>query len=442
MTPSAPQQYDRRRLFLIGVLALFTAALSASLRAAVANDIRLSFLEPVDTLRSAALVGQALGVSFLGFAATLFLASPLVDAIGMKRLLVGAASAFVGGTLLVVFAGSLADGMGVFWVIWAGMLLCGVGWGCVEAAINPMTTSLYPEDKTHRLNVLHAWWPAGLIVGGLVGVGMARLGLDWQLALSLVIVSAVVFGFLCLGTEFPQTERRRAGISFGDMLQETLRRPSFLIWFGAMFLTAASELAPGQWVDLALTHTVGMRGILLLVYVSGMMFVLRHFAGPLAHRLSDVGLLWVSGGLASLGLFMLSAADSPVTALVAATVWGAGVCFMWPTMLAAVAERYPRGGSWMIGLMGSAGALSIYFVLPRMGALFDRVKIEQAGGAEAFAKLSGTGLEDVLAIAARESFRAVAYVPLVLLVVFGVIWLVERRGRRVGTGAVAEDARG
>jgi MFS family permease len=429
--PTSTPSLDRRKLFAIGVSALFTAALSASLRAAVANDIRLEFLEPVDALRSAALIGQALGIAFLGFAVTLFVVSPLLDALGMKRVLLTACFAFILGTVVTMFAGQVATGMAVYWLIWAGMLICGIGWGCVEASINPMTTALYPEDKTHRLNVLHAWWPAGLIVGGLLGVGFGRMGWSWQIALGAVIVTAVACAIMCLGTAFPQTERATAGVPFSEMLKETLRRPSFFIWFGAMFLTAASELAPGQWVDIALSHTVGMRGILLLVYVSGLMFVLRHFAGPLAHRLSPLGLLWGSSAVAALGLYLLSAADSPITALVAATIWGLGVCFMWPTMLAAVADRYPRGGAWMMGLMGSAGALSSYFVLPQLGAIFDRVKLDAAGGAEAFSTLAGSELQSVLAIAARESFRAVAYVPLVLIVVFGLVWLWERRGRRV-----------
>ncbi|MBL4603951.1 MAG: hypothetical protein JKY84_14495, partial [Emcibacteraceae bacterium] len=122
-----------------------------------------------------------------------------------------------------------------------------------------------------------------------------------------------------------------------------------------MFLTAASELAPGQWVQVALTHTVGMPGILLLVYVSAIMFVARHFAGAIAHKISPVGLLWFSALFTSIGLYMLSLANSPITGFIAATVWGVGVCFMWPTMLASAAERYPRGGAWAIGLIGSAG---------------------------------------------------------------------------------------
>ena len=105
------------------------------------------------------------------------------------------------------------------------------------------------------------------------------------------------------------------------MFKEVLR-PFFILWFLCMFLTAAAELAPGQWVDMALTRTVGMKGIWLLVYVSGLMFVMRHFAGPLAHKLSPVGLLWISCLLASIGLLLLSVANSKITGLLAATVWG------------------------------------------------------------------------------------------------------------------------
>jgi MFS family permease len=209
------------------------------------------------------------------------------------------------------------------------------------------------------------------------------------------------------------------------MFKELLK-PMFLVLFCSMFLTAASELAPGQWVDLALTRTVHMQGILLLVYVSGIMFVARHFAGPISHKLSPIGLLWISCLLASLGLVLLSVANSPVTGILAATVWGCGVCFMWPTMLATASERFPRGGALLMGLMGTAGTLSITFVLPQMGKIFDTKKVELAGGDAAFKALTGDKLDQVLGMASQASFQAVAILPAILLIVFGAIWLYDR----------------
>jgi hypothetical protein len=101
---------------------------------------------------------------------------------------------------------------------------------------------------------------------------------------------------------------------------------------------------------------------------------------------------------------------------------------MWPTMLAAVSRRYPRGGSWAIGIVGVAGALAIYFVLPQIGKIYDQAKLEAAGGDAAFAALQlGPALSHVLAFAAEQSFQAIAVVPVVLFVIFGLLWLVERR---------------
>src|SRR5690606_32844667 len=193
---------------------------------------------------------------------------------------------------------------------------------------------------------------------------------------------------------------------------------------------AAAELAPGQWVEMALSRIVGMQGILLLVYVSVLMFVLRHFAGPIAARISPIGLLAAGGLLAALGLYGLSATASAPMAFLFATLWGAGVCYMWPTLLACVGDRYPRGGALFLGLMGFAAGMSIQFVLPAMGALFDQVKVELAGGVERLALMEGPELDIILRAASVESFRMVALLPALLVPVFIGMAFYERWRRR------------
>lgn len=429
---------NRQRLFWLSVLALFTASMSASLRAAVASSLKAQWIDPVAPISAGEMIGAALGSAFLGFSITVFVVSAVLDRIGIRRVLIGCGIAFLIGTTLIVGAGLFASGMAVYHLVWLGMLLSGIGWGFAEASINPLTARLYPEDTTHRLNVLHAWYPGGLIVGGLAGVFLAPL-LPWQAIMALVFLPAVLVIMIAATTRFPEPPAAAGERAMKDMMLEVVRRPSFFIWFGAMFLTASSELAPGQWIDVALSNRVGMRGILLLVYVSALMFVFRHFAGRIAGRLSNPGLLWVSSLLAAIGLFLLSQAQSPVSAILASTVWGLGVCAMWPTMLASVAERYPRGDSWALGLVGSAGALASFFVLPRLGEMFDAAKVELAGGPDAFTKLTGPALTAVEDAAASQSFARLTFVPLTLLIVFGVIWLAERRAARK-TGGLAEGA--
>jgi len=319
-----PAAYNKTRLFAAGAVALTMSGINASLRANTAADLQRIFLDPIDKVRSAEMIGSILGLPFLGYAVTIAIGSPLLDYIGMGLLLPLSGVLMSIGMLIMMFAGSLASGAGVYSALWAGALVTGVGWGLVETVTNPMVASLYPNDKAGKLNAVHAWWPGGLVIGGLLGVAMSRFGLDWQTKLGVVFIPAALLVVLCVGLKFPPTERVAAGVSVRDMFKELLN-PLFFVLFASMFLTAASELAPGQWVDLALSRTVHMPGILLLVYVSGLMFLMRHFAGPLVEKISPVGVLWFSCLGAALGLIGLSVANSPVTALLAATVWGTGV---------------------------------------------------------------------------------------------------------------------
>lgn len=430
---TAPNQ---RAIFWICVLALFTAALSFSIRTGASAAIKVALFDEAVPLRSGEMIAAALGNSFLGFALSLLVISPLLDVIGAKRVILFASACFVIGPLLILLSPLGGDIDAVYSRLTIGMVVCGLGWGATEGAINPVTTAIHPDDKTAKLNMLHAWWPAGITIGGLVSLLLLEhLGLSWRVLIALISVPGVALGVLALTQEFPKTESTRMGVPFGEMLAEPFKRPGFWIFPSIMFFTASAELAPGSWVDVALTQTVGMPGILVLVYVSAIMFVMRHFAGGLEHRFSDMGLLCVSTVPAALGLYGLSVASSPFAALFAATLWALGVCFMWPTMLAASARRFPRSGPWGIGIVGFAGAMAIYLVLPEIGKIYDRAKLERAGGEEAFAVLqAGPEMQQVLAYAAERSFQIIALVPVVLSFVFGAVWLFERRHRTRGMG--------
>ncbi len=422
-------QYNPAMLFFVSCVALATTAFIFSLRAAIMGDLEGAFAMDAET------IGKATASAFLAFAIAIAVGSPMCDVVGMGNLLRLAALLNIIGVLMVIFTGSLTGIASPFWILWLGMFLAGLGNGLVEAVINPLIASIYRDDKTHKLNVLHAWWPGGLIIGGLIGFGLGKLDVSWQAKFGVCLIPAVIYGLMVLAMRFPPTERVACGVPTRAMWLETLR-PFFLVFWLCMFLTAATELGPNQWVEATLTKTIGFSGLLVLVYVSALMFILRHFAGPLAHRLSPVGLLWVSSLLAGIGLLALSVAKAPVTALVASTIFGAGVCYMWPTMLAVISERCPKGGALSMGLMGTAGQLSIFFVLPLFGKVYDfyTQKFLPAGvqlqslledikngvaGAEAT-------LEPARAAAVQYPFQYIAVLTIVLLIAFGIVWLRDR----------------
>jgi MFS family permease len=422
-------QISRARIFVLALMALFTAGAAVSLRAATAVHMRMDYLDTLDKARAGEMIGTVLGAAFAGFAITLFLVSAVLARVGFGRALTAAAVLLFLGFVIVGHANAL--GVSRYHGLLIGMVVQGLGWGLVETVINPLTSALYPEDRVSRLSILHAWYPAGVVTGSLIGLFGDSAGLSWRLMYVPLAILCVIFGVMAMKERLPDVSLSTdAPVTPGEMIKATLQSPTIFIWVVLMMFTASTEFAPGQWVDVALSQIVGMRGILLLAYVSGLMFVMRHFAGPLVKRLSNVGLLIFSAGFATVGLYGLSLAQGPVGALVAATGWGFGVCYFWPTMLATVAERYPRSGTMVFGLMGSAGALSTYIVLPTLGAIYDRAKLAAAGGdAQLAANAQGQQLHDILTAAAAASFRAVALIPLCLVVIFSLIALHDRMRR-------------
>ena len=356
---------ERKRLFVASCFALLTTAMVFSIRAAVLDDLGAHFHVNKE------LVGIFAGKAFLGFAAAILIGGPLCDALGMRTLLGVAWLLHVSGVLLTIFAPS-------YGVLESATFIVGLGNGLVEGVINPLIATVYADEKTHKLNMLHAWWPGGLIIGGLSAYALTKLGFGWQIKMGIILIPAIVYGLMTVGQKFPSTERVASGVSAGEMVREALR-PMFLLLAFCMVLTGATELAPSQWMESVLRNIAHTPGILVLVYISGLMFVMRFFAGPIAKKVSPVGLMLGCSALSSIGLFALSYAHNAVTAFAAATVFGIGVCYFWPTMLGITSEQFPKGGALLLGLMGAIGNIAVDRALPLMGRIYD-----QYGAAQAF----------------------------------------------------------
>ncbi len=416
--------YNPRRLFVASCLALITSAFSFQMRQNVADDMGADFF------LTKQVVGSLMGGQFLGMALAMLVFSPLCDSMGMGKVLGLAWLSHLVGISGTIFAkevaaqgmaSSLASGLAglsgwmtnsfkyslmpdvpgtntAFWVLWLAAFLIGAANGLVEVAINPLSATIYPEQKTHKLNVLHAWWPGGLIIAGLIAlyfvnplfgqstevfnniytIDPAKLGIadfikpmhSWQFKYGLVYVPLLLYGLLSIGQRFPATERVQANVSTGMMFLQILR-PMFIIWAFCMLLTASTELGTNSWMQSVVTRTAHVSGTLVFIYITLLMFVLRFFAGPIAHKLSPVGMLFVCSILTAGGLYWLSYATNGVVVFAAATVFGVGITYYWPTMLGVTAERFPKGGALLMGLMGCVGNLAISQVTPLMGAVYD-----------------------------------------------------------------------
>jgi MFS family permease len=345
-----------QRLFVASCIALLATAMSFAIRGDIMGELELAFgLDKVQ-------LGWISGAAFWGFGLSILFGGTLCDLLGMGRLLKLAAVGHIAGVLLTVFATD-------FTMLFAATVVIGIANGFVEAGINPLIATLYRENKTARLVKLHAWFPGGIVIGGVLAFGFTQLGLGWQAKMLLMLLPSAIYAAMFFAQRFPDTERKAAGVSTAAMYSE-LKRPLFLVVFVCMWLTAATELGPGQWVSNIFNevmHSTLQAGVLLLVWINGIMYALRQFGGGLAHRLSPVTLVAVTAPIAALGLWLFGRADTPVLAFAAAALLAVGTAFWWPTMLGLTSERFPRGGALALAMVGAAGAFSTAVAGPVMG---------------------------------------------------------------------------
>ncbi|MCH7920506.1 MAG: hypothetical protein IIC50_21310, partial [Planctomycetes bacterium] len=298
------------------------------------------------------------------------------------------------------------------------------------AVANPLVATLFPKNKMHYLNILHASWPAGMVLGGMVGwfLGDEGLGWHWKTQLGLYLVPTVIYGFMFLGQSMPKSGASEKGLSIGEMFQQigilggTVVAVALGMFFNSLGIMGIGAIA--LVVIMLITHTHGERGdtqlvlgawllfvlfithamvgavelgtdqwiqnitgnILtpelgkqLFVFTSLIMFGLRFCADFIEKRLglSPLGILCICAGLAVVGLQMTSHITTLAGALVALTVYAVGKTFFWPTMLAVVGDRFPRTGAVAMSIMGGIGMMSAGLIgSPGLGYAKDRFSDE------------------------------------------------------------------
>jgi MFS family permease len=411
----------RDKLFVASCLALLVTSLSFGIRAGILSRLGVEFQLNAQQL------GTIAATAFWGFPLAIVIGGMIVDIIGMKNLLIGAFIFHLVGILLTIFAGG-------YWSLFISTLCIGIANGTVEAACNPLVATLFPDNKTTRLNYFHLWFPGGIVIGTLLVFLFDKIGLGWQVQVGVMIIPTLIYGYLFSKLTFPKTERVASGISTGEMYRSLLN-PLFIVMIILMFGTAITELFTGQWIDVLLRN-VSDNAILLLTIETGVMVLGRAFAGPIVHKFSPTGVLLMSAIFSALGLYLLGHTTGN-TLFIGALVFGIGVCYFWPTMLGFVSENLPKTGAVGMNFMGGAGmfAVSVYMIF--MGRHYDTLvadKLPPGADVKVYTEAaSGTEMATALADAKRAAGPAIInttlVIPLMLIVAFTIL-LLYMRGKK------------
>lgn len=406
------------RLFWGCFIALITTSFAFITRAFLVND---PGLWPTEFGLDKVQAQELFGAGIWPFAISIILFSLVIDRIGYRAAMVISFGCYAAYAALALSAygvihenGQQLSGAALvearaaaFRLLYWGSVILGLGNGTVEAFINPVVATMFNRDKTKWLNILHAAWPGGLVLGGVLTIALgARVSADWRVLVYLLALPAVVYLVMLIRARFPLNERVAAGASYRQMLAEfgvlgaaiagflvikqlglvfgwsdlavwgllllllvaygatcrSLGRPLLILLCVIMIPLATTELG----TDGAITgimeeplRNAGHNPLWVLIYTSAIMMVLRFFAGPIVHKLSPLGLLAACATLAIVGLYWLSQAQGLIAIFAAATLYGFAKTFFWPTTLGVVAEQTPRGGALTLNGIAGIGMLSV-----------------------------------------------------------------------------------
>lgn len=429
-TESASPGFNEKMLFWASFLTLIAAGIGFSVRAAILKDWGQQFGFTQSEL------GGITGGGLFGFGMTIIVLSFIADSVGYGRLMVLAFALYILSAIVTFAATPVFASTGrkdlAYWCLFIGAWLFSLANGTCETVINPLTATLFPRNKTHWLNILHAGWPGGLILGALVTLGFNKYGggdtgnIRWEFKLGVFLIPVLLFGLMMLGRRFPKSEAASRDVSVKDMMGEIgfLGVGVVIFFLGMLLTTVILPAIPESWVKMdeqtiwgvgwgtalvvwliyavasgfrlghfvlavlyvlhALVGYVELgtdswitnigteiltgsealssenQALIAFIWTNFLMFSLRFFAGPIVHKISPLGLLFVSSLLGTAGLVLFSQPfiNSFLLWLVVSTIYAIGKTFYWPTLLGVISERYPRGGALALGFSGGIGMLS------------------------------------------------------------------------------------
>ncbi len=403
---------------------LLWAGFTAILAAGVGFGIRGGILANwgADFGFTAQVLGAISGAGFTGFCFGIIVGGLVCDRIGYGKLVIAAFALHVLSAVITLAASpGQAEGTPYQLLYW-GTFVFALANGTLEAVANPLVATLFPHKRTHYLNILHASWPLGLVLGGAVGWVLGEgAQWHWKTQLGLFLIPTVVYGLMFFRQEMPRSEASQKGMKLGDMLADVGILGGLVVCFlmalffggalglgdglgygigGVLLLAVAwiTRFSMGAWVMFtlfvlhALVGAVELgtdnwiqnitgniltpaEGKILFVFTSAVMFSLRFCADFIERnlKLTPVALLLLCSVLACVGLNLVSGVATFLGAMAALTIYAVGKTFFWPTMLAVASDRFPRTGAVAISIMGGIGMMSAGLIgAPGLGYAKDR----------------------------------------------------------------------
>mgnify|MGYP000881528066 CR=1 FL=1 len=363
-------------------------------------------------------LGVLLALNSLGYLVACTFTSALAGRIGIKATgVIAFASMAVSGVLMDVSAS--------YPFLTGSYFLMYIGNGMLEIALAIMAARIFTRNTGTMMNLAHFFYglssiAAPLTAARLMGWHFAGGELGWRGMYLLMLSLSVLPIVPALPAKFPEpAHAKEERISLRRLAGDRIA------WLIVLILSCGvvSELSVGSWLVNFLEKAYGWptadaSGMLSLFFL---FFTLaRLFLGPVTDKLGyarSIAIFAACSGCCSLAAIVIG---EPGAILFA--VAGAGIAPIYPTVMAIIAKRYPKGTdtaiSFTVTLMGIASVAGNLFI----GYLIDYIR-------NLFAR-EGSAESQILGLQAGYGFIALAALLCSAFCVYLIV-LLRRRQERV-----------
>ncbi len=372
-TALSRSQYVRWRT---AIFAIFLASgLSIATWASRVPDIKLAL--EVDKAQVGMLLLGAGIASIIGIST-----SPAIMARTGARLgMMVSIFTFASGVALI---GIGANVLGSYAVVLIGLVLFGLGNGCVDVMMNVEATAIEQHSGKTILPLFHAFFSFGTVIGA--GLGALAAQLQINVFTHTLVIAALIAAIGVVSIASVPRRQEALDPSEGDgekphwrermhVALSAWREPRTYAIGVVMLGMSFAEGGANDWLALGVAEDHGggtALGAAALATFSVAMTVVRVFGGPLVDRFGRVAVLRILAVAAASGILLFILAPSLPLVFAGAALWGIGASLGFPLGMSAAADD-PAKAAARVSAAATIGYISFLGGPPVLGFISEHI---------------------------------------------------------------------
>lgn len=293
------------------------------------------------------------------------------------------------GKRFVLFGGLVAIAIGQvmtarapgYPMLVASMVVSGLGYGVVEAYLNPLVAQLNPHNSARALNILNGVFSLGLVIGAFSTGELLHAGAGWRLPFWIWVLPPLVCGVLYLTPHYPLPAPASNEVQPTSDVRRFLGLPLFWVLMAAMVLGGGCEAGLTNWAPNYVAEVLDATargGAWTTIFYGAFMAVGRLGSGAVVARSGAIRLMIVSAVACGLVTAALAFVPSLVAAYSLFALSGLFVACFWPTLLAIGSDQIAPGSTSLLSLLAAAGVSGCVIVPWAIGGLGDLFNLRVA----------------------------------------------------------------